>query len=225
MAMSLKKIGELTAERAAIYLFLSRIFREEVDLESLKNLKRSLTKLKTDNPQMAAPYERLNSFLQGVEIDRELIEELSADYASLFLGIGRHPAHPYESVYRSGEGIVMRESRNEVLKVYHAEGVHKTKEFKEPEDHIAIELEFMGYLCLKMKERADQNEGNELLRLLGVQRDFLGKHLVTWVPEFCDDIMESFAEKNFYKAIGEITKHYILLDERSVTQMVRDLAR
>ena len=42
-----------------------------------------------------------------------------------------------------------QEPRDRVLSAYWNAGVNKTKEFTEPEDHIAIELQFMEYLCRK----------------------------------------------------------------------------
>lgn len=223
MEASLEEVKELTMSRTKFYSFLSRIYREEVDQELLEHMKHRSTSIAIDDPEMAREYDKLRTFLERIEINKEFIEDLAADYASLFLGIGRYPAHPYESVYQSKEGIVMREPRNEVLRIYHREGLQKVECFKEPDDHVAIELEFMAYLCLKMKETLDRQDIEEGLRLLEFQNDFLSKHLKAWVPQFCDDIIKGSSKYDFYKTIGEITKRYIVLEERTVVQLTKEL--
>ena len=44
------------------------------------------------------------------------------------------------------------EPRDEVVGFYGKERLRRVEWFKEPEDHVAIEFEFMAYLCLKEKE-------------------------------------------------------------------------
>jgi len=223
MATSLEALKKLTAERAKIFSFFSRIFRKEVDVEFLETLKRSLKAVSIDNSEMGHGYDRLRHFLQEMKMTKESIEDLSADYAALFLGIGRHPAHPYESVYRSEEKIIMQEPRNEVLKRYYEEGVRKVKWFKEPDDHVAVELEFIVYLCLKTLEALDKDDRAEVLRLLQTQQDFLREHLESWLPEFCGDIIKGSAKYDFYAIVGEMTAKYINLDKHTLNQTISEL--
>jgi len=197
MAASLGELKELIMNRAQLYSFLSKIYREEVDQELLEGMKQMSRSINIEDPEMAGGYDTLRTFLEKIKINEELIEDLAADYASLFLGIGRHPAHPYESVYLEW--------------------------FKEPDDHVAIELEFMAYLCLKVKEAIDKQDIEEGVRMFEVQNDFLSKHLKAWVPQFCDDIIKGSSKYDFYQAIGEITKRYIVLEERTVVQLTREL--
>jgi TorA maturation chaperone TorD len=137
----------------------------------------------------------------------------------LFLGIGRHPAHPYESVYRTEDKIVMREPRNEVMKVYSEEGLQKIDDFKEPEDHVAIEFEFMAYLCTKMKEALENKDTGEWSRLLSVQSDFFTKHTKSWVPAFCDDAVNGSSKYDFYPIWGAITKRCIALEDEALNKL------
>ncbi len=181
MAASLGELKELIMNRAQLYSFLSKIYREEVDQELLEGMKQMSRSINIEDPEMAGGYDTLRTFLEKIKINEELIEDLAADYASLFLGIGRHPAHPYESVYLSEEGVTMRQPRNEVLRIYRREGIQKVEWFKEPDDHVAIELEFMAYLCLKVKEAIDKQDIEEGVRMFEVQNDFLSKHLKAWV--------------------------------------------
>ena len=227
MATSLEKLKELTMDRAKLYSFLSRIFRVEINEKLLGDMKTCTNKqVNINDPEIAEGYAELRNFLEKTEINKEIVDDLAADYASLFLGIGRHPAHPYESVYLSKEKIVMRQPWNDILKIYNAEGLQKVEWFKEPEDHIAIELEFMVYLCLKMRGALDKDNFDEAQRLSNIQNDFLNKHLKAWITKFCDDIVKGAPKHNFYKSIGIIAKRYILLEENTIvklTEKLRDL--
>jgi putative dimethyl sulfoxide reductase chaperone len=222
MGASLEKLTELIKNRAQLYSFFSRIYMREVDEELLLNMKRSIP-INIDDTEMAGAYNKLREILERSQINEEYIENLAADFASLFLGIGRYPAYPYESVYLSQEGIIMGESRDKVLKMYLKEGLQKMDWFKEPEDHIAIELEFMAFLCLKMQEALSAGSLDTVLRLIETQRDFFEKHLKSWVPKFCDDIIKHAFKYDFYQAMANITKRYILLEEATVLQMAKEL--
>jgi putative dimethyl sulfoxide reductase chaperone len=223
MGASLEKLKELIINRTELYSFLSRIYMQEVDKELLEKLKLSSKPISIDDAEMARAYNKLREILERSQINEEYIENLAADYASLFLGIGKDPAHPYESVYLSQDRIIMGASRDEVLKMYLKEGLQKVDWFKEPEDHIAIELEFMAFLCLKMQEALNRGTRDIGLRLIQAQIDFFEKHLKSWVPKFCDDIVKHASKYDFYQAMADITKRYILLEETTLLQMAKEL--
>ena len=223
MKTSLEDMKELMINRAKLYSFFSRIYREEVDKELLDRLKVNSDLKDIDDPEMVKRYSDLRKFLQNKEFTGEFLDDLAADYADLFLGIGKHPAHPYESVYRSEDHIVMREPRSEVLKIYSSEGLQKVDEFKEPEDHIAIEFEFMAYLCLKIKDTLDSNDKAGSLKLLKAQNDFLEKHLLSWIPSFCDDIVNGSAKYDFYKSMGAITRRYLVIDGETMSKLIKEM--
>jgi putative dimethyl sulfoxide reductase chaperone len=225
MGASLEKLKELIINRAQLYSFLSRIYMQEVDEELLKNMKLNSKPINIDDTEMARAYNRLREILERSPVNEDYIENLEADYASLFLGIGRDPAHPYESVYVSQDRVIMGEPRDDVLRMYLKEGLQKVDWFKEPEDHIAIELEFMAFLCLKMQEALNRGTRDIGLRLIETQRDFLEKHLKSWVPKFCDDIVKHASKYDFYQAMADITKRYILLEETTLLQMDKELKK
>jgi len=91
----------------------------------------------------------LDDFIKSIK-DKDLKEveqDLAVEYAGLFLNMRLVSVAPFESVYTSPEHLLMQEARDEVLSEYRREGLDKVKDFKEPEDHIALELGFMAYLC------------------------------------------------------------------------------
>jgi anaerobic sulfite reductase subunit A len=45
----------------------------------------------------------------------------------------------------------MQEARDQVVALYRAKGLDKVAELELPEDHIALEFEFMAHLCQEMQ--------------------------------------------------------------------------
>jgi anaerobic sulfite reductase subunit A len=117
----------------------------------------------------------------------------------------------------------MQKSRDDVLKVYRAMGVDKVKAFTEPEDHIAIELEFMAYLCDKTSTALRDGIHAEARKYLECQRDFLKEHLAKWVPLLVADILQG-SRRDFYRAVGMITKGYVEMDGEVVQGMIDEIA-
>jgi TorA maturation chaperone TorD len=156
--------------------------------------------------------------LQGLDL-REVEKELAAEYATLFLNMGRRPVHPFESVYTSSERLMMQEAHDEVLNIYLHEGVGKVEEFKLPEDHIAVELDFMSYLCQKNIDAIKKGDDEAASGYLTKQKDFLEKHLLVWIPAFCLDL-EKMTRSIFYKAIANITRDFVEFDQDTLKRLI-----
>jgi TorA maturation chaperone TorD len=220
----------LNRNRAGIYKFLSKIYETEVTTEFLKetasekNPLRQVGELESIEPRFREGSKALRSYLAGLG-DRDLENvklELAAEYASLFLGLAGKPPHPSESAYKSESHNVMGQARDEVLGAYRNAGLDKIGEFKEPEDHIAVELSFMEYLCSRTAESIENDNMKEAVKYLEIQRNFLNKHLAAWVPSLAKDILES-AELGFYKGIAKITDEFISMDQDTVAELIVDM--
>lgn len=206
----------MAAYRSRIYSFLSRLFREEVAKENLEEMKKSVSSIIITEGKIPEGVARLKNFFKQVEINHTLIENLASDYAALFLGIGKYPAHPYESVYLNKDNTIMSGSRNEALEIYKDEGLHRAGWFKEPEDHIALQFEFMSYLTLELHKALIKNDNSRVHTMIQLQHTFYTKHLKPWVDDLCRDIIASRSLKHdFYRALGKITEEFIL--EENVT--------
>lgn len=71
-------------------------------------------------------------------------------------------AYPFESVHTSPKRLMMQEARDEVLAVYRSEGLDKLPSWKESEDHIALELEFMAVLGDRIVAAAEASDEAEV---------------------------------------------------------------
>jgi TorA maturation chaperone TorD len=162
------------------------------------------------------------SSLKADELEKARLE-LAIEYAGLFLGVWHVPAHPSESAYFTGGQAIMQEPRDKVLEIYRSMSVDRGDQFKEPEDHIALELQFMAHVCEKSNAALKDNNIVETRRCLEVQRDFLNDHLGKWVPNLSADIQKS-ARREFYKAIAKITEGYVEMDKKVVAELLESLA-
>jgi TorA maturation chaperone TorD len=125
-------------------------------------------------------------------------EQLSVDYAALFVGPFELIAAPYGSVYLEKHGRVMGDSTIATQRFYQAAGL--SLEMKEPPDHIAIELEFMHYLCMKEAAALSAGAEDEACRFREQQVRFF-REIMGWIPEF-SGLAGPGAATSFYRALA-----------------------
>ncbi len=217
--------------RRLMYAFLSRMFEREVTLDLLKELTASNNPILDaasmegfEDERLKSGFELLGRYLKSAsEADPNRVKlELAVDYASLFLGVKKKPAHPSESVYVSNLQSMYQESRDRVLFTYWEAGVDKKKEYTEPEDHVAIELQFMEYSCRRVCEALQKSDTGEAIRFLKIQEGFVRDHLANWVPRLTKDILES-AQVDFYRGVATITDAFIGIDAKVIAASLDEL--
>ena len=109
----------------------------------------------------------------------------------------------------------MGKSSVEVRRKYAAAGVCTPAEYHEPLDYIGLELDFMRLLSENEAASWRKEERDKALDYLNMERDFLGEHIIRWVPGFCDKVIY-MAESDFYRGIARITKGFITDDYEKV---------
>ncbi|MFW2368369.1 MAG: TorD/DmsD family molecular chaperone, partial [Desulforhopalus sp.] len=87
-----------------------------------------------------------------------------------------------------------------VARLYQEAGL--SVDVKEPPDHIAIELEFMYYLCSKEASAASDNQFEEARQIREQQRYFYFNALRPWSETFCEAIRMG-TENGFYKNLAD----------------------
>jgi TorA maturation chaperone TorD len=163
------------------------LFLEEHLCDNLAMLLQSLS------PAAVTPAKAMKVSLQGTAQ-----EQLSLDHAALFVGPFELIAAPYGSVYLEKNRRIMGDSTIEVQRFYQDAGL--SIEMKEPADHIAIELEFMYFLCAKEAAALSEGEEDEASRLRALQAEFFLK-MMGWIPQFCE-LIRAGAGTEYYKALA-----------------------
>lgn len=191
--------------RGDCYRFLSACFYQpQKELFLQEKLFENLTAaLKEICPDAVISSDRMKSAVLNCSD-----EELSVEYARLFMGPFELVAPPYGSVYLDGARQVMGDSTVETIKMYEAEGLSMDNEFKELPDHITVELEFMNFLIYKEIEALEKSEFDKALNLIKVQELFLDKFLKRWVKLFCDKIKEG-TDNEFYTSLADCVSIFI----------------
>jgi TorA maturation chaperone TorD len=220
--------------RAAIYSFLSRAFKKEVDSRFLQNvgtieptlglLSRSQT-----GSELVEAHKLLAEFADSSKnLDNEkkdaLLTGLGAEYAGLFLGMGPKPVHLIESIHLGGAHLLYEQPYHEVVQIYKNLGYEKDRTFKEPEDHVAVEFDFMANLCKWTSKTLDDGDVDAAIRYLNLQKEFLENHITRWVPALCDELSKT-ANSSFYRALAHLANGFVALDDQVPDHLSEDLKK
>ena len=205
-----------------MYSFLSRAFKIEVDDRFLLEIGevgptlRLLSQSQAGNElkeadRLLAEFAEQSKDLKG-EKKESLLTELAAEYASLFLGMGPKPVHLVESVHLSKDHLLYQQPFHEIIQAYKSLGYEKEKGFQEPEDHVAVEFDFMAKLCRWTAKTLDDGEIDKAIAYVNLQKEFLRDHLNLWVPKLCQEL-EKAAASTLYKGLAHLTKGFVAMDD------------
>jgi putative dimethyl sulfoxide reductase chaperone len=211
--------------RHEVYLFLSKMYKAEISMEFLAKLTEEniasqiKASLESEGGSMEEGARSLYEYL-GASRHRDLREvggELAEEYASLFFGTQKNGLHPSESYYRSKDHLIMQEAWEQVALAYLKAGVGKRESYSEPEDHITVELEFMGFLCKKTADALEKKHYRAAKNCLKIQKEFIQKHLGCWIPQFAEDVARR-TRSPFYKSLASITGGFIEVERTLVNE-------
>jgi len=220
------KSAESARFRSNIYGLLATVFRQEPS-EAL------ITELR--DPRLSGVISDLGVDLGEVFYstpENELRETLGLEFTRLFVGPDSHIS-AHESVFAemdSGIGGLWGARTVEVKNFIETTGLDYNPEFTgvpdtgldyNPEftgvpDHISVELEFMQRLTEWEADKWNQDDRENAEYCQSIQRMFLEQHLLPWAPQFCDVVIAR-AEIPFYRAMSELAKNYLEVEEQSIT--------
>jgi len=145
---------------------------------------------------------------------------LGAEYLSAFeLEMPNHATSLYEGSYSGGA------NRSEVLlevKGFLGHfGLVSAKNMPQPEDHLAVELEFMQFLVAKQAEA--ELRGADPAAYVRAQRDFLERHLAVWLPRF-RAVAERQIKSDFYLNVACLAVAFVEVDAARLAGCRDDMA-
>lgn len=219
---SFSELIALIDNREKTYGLLSRLYSAEIDTCFLEELHALKFPLKTGNDATDKGFRLIAGYLSNLW--NNSIEELAVDYSRIFIGQGVDAfsaAYPFESVYTSEKRLLMQDARDEVLAIYRSAGLDKQATWKEGEDHIAVELEFMKLLCWRTKNALENNDERLAFSLLSTQLNFLEDHLISWTPMMTEDV-QKFAQSSLYQGLAFLTDGFFEADREFLTAVLSD---
>lgn len=220
--VSNSELVEVFAQRTANYGMLSRLYRKEVDEELLGELHGMRFRVSTGNKHVDEGNRMMATYLSNLW--ENSLTELAADYMRTFFGHGYNghaAAYPFESVYTSEKRLLMGNARDEVLALYRAAGLDKQDSWREGEDHIALELEYMQILSGRTEKALIVGDDDRAVSLVKSQRNFLENHLASWVPMLVADMVR-FSKTDFYRGLGCMTEGSIETDRDLLDDVLSD---
>ena len=137
-------------------------------------------------------------------VTAEVYDSLCADYTRLMIGPGKVVAPPWESVYVGEERLLFQERTLQVRSWYLRFGFKIPNLYKEPDDHIGLELSFVGHLAGQALAALEQQNQSAFDELLASQRQFLSSHLRQFAPRWCKLVLEH-ANTEFFRGISLLT--------------------
>ena len=218
--VSADELSQLMQRRITTYDLLSKLFIKEVDEAQLKALNSAMFPSGTKSYEINKGYSMMVEYLSKIHPD--VITELAVDYVRLFIGTGidaKSAAYPFESVYTSEHSNIMQEARDEVLVIYRSCGLDKVDAWKEGEDHIGIELEFMSFLSQEAKKAIDSDNEEIAFSHMVTQKNFLDKHLLNWVGEFCEQIRK-IGKTQFYIGLSYLLEGFLKSDILLINEII-----
>ncbi len=217
-----RAFAEALEGRTRTYDFISRLFRVEVDDALLEELLAMEYPTAAENEDIACGYELMRAYL--ADTDENTLTDLAIDYVRTFIGSGSDgfsAAYPFESVYTSPKRLLMQDARDEVLVLYRSAGLEKKESWKEGEDHIALELEYLSVLGNRAIRAYEDGDEERCAELLLQQRNFIEDHLAPWFPMMAQDMLK-FAKTGLYQGLARLTSGVIEQDLAFLNEAVED---
>ncbi|MFO7681791.1 MAG: molecular chaperone TorD family protein [Chloroflexota bacterium] len=148
------------------------------------------------------------------DVIQAALTDLKADYTRLFTGMAKVPVAPWESVYFTEERLVFQAQTQKVRAWYHQYGLEIASDYKEPEDHIGLEMIFIGHLAKVGLAALAANDQAGFEQAVAAQRNFATNHLFLWAPLWCD-LMNQHAKTDFYRGLALVV-HGALIELATV---------
>ncbi|MBT8341330.1 MAG: molecular chaperone TorD family protein [Desulfatitalea sp.] len=171
--------------------------------------------------QVASSFQAVTESIDNADAGA-FYHQLNVAYARLFIGPGPVVVSPYESIHTdedpSASGIlIVGPVTSAVLKSYRQAGVSLLMGINDPPDHMAIELEFLYYLCdneagaWKTKDLATAEKWR------GLQSAFTTDHLLKWGPPFCRQVRDATRE-SFYAVLSLVAETFFSWESNFLRQ-------
>ncbi len=199
------RLADVAQLRYALYRFLaaSFLYPKEERLEQLEEAIGILEETGT-SLQYFAFYSPWQRWADAVRQFHPRLYELTLAYTELLQLVPLQASR-----YLDPEGWEQGRVILELEHTYREAGLRLSPNHPLPPDHLAVELEFMAFLC--QQESQAWAESGPVSRLLSLERAFLHRHLQRWVPLLARKAREELGT-NLYRAAVEAVEAFVIHD-------------
>lgn len=152
--------------------------------------------------------------------DADYISRLYNEYMRLFVGPQKLPAPPWESVYRSHQGLLFQESTLTIREIYRKQGFEAEGYPRVADDSLALELDFMGRMAEKAQAALAEDNMEALSEALTVSESFVRVHLLYFVPQMLERLSTT-TFRLFYPQMLKILVSFMETDLQLVQEMLK----
>lgn len=152
--------------------------------------------------------------------DADYISRLYNEYMRLFVGPQKLPAPPWESVYRSHQGLLFQESTLTIREIYRKQGFEAEGYPRVADDSLALELDFMGRMAERAQAALADDNTDALREALTVSESFVRVHLLYFVPQMLERLSTT-TFRLFYPQMLKILVSFMETDLQLVQEMLK----
>ena len=152
--------------------------------------------------------------------DADYISRLYNEYMRLFVGPQKLPAPPWESVYRSHQGLLFQESTLTIREIYRKQGFEAEGYPRVADDSLALELDFMGRMAERAQAALAEDNMEALSEALTVSESFVRVHLLYFVPQMLERLSTT-TFRLFYPQMLKILVSFMETDLQLVQEMLK----
>ena len=220
-------MAAITRGRIEIYQILLQIFCKLVDEDWIGHIKNDgfleflHIFLKLDKKEMRSGIHLIESYLKSIDsihVD-QIATELSVDRTKIMRATDViHQNPPYEGLYKNQKNLL--EYTKKLNRFYKNSGLELHNQSHEASDYLCVELDFMRQLCIK--ELQYWHEQKSGMDMVGIEKNFLNKHLGSWIHLFCCDAKNA-ALTEFYQGALRILDAFISWEKELVNNLFFDL--
>lgn len=217
--METAALAAIAQRRSGTYWLLSRLVLEAPGSAFLAELAATLDTVPPDaTPPLGSETLALRDAVRGASAAPEAPMALAVEHTRLLAGLAKHygAPPPYESVLR--EDKLPGESTIAVSAAYAEAGFDPPVPEAGPADHLGAELRFLALLCHREREAWQTGERAAAAAWVERQRAFLDDHVLQWVPQHCQQVLE-FAETPYHRAMFTLIARACLVDRDDVAEL------
>lgn len=174
----------------------------------------------SDSPKILEGVNQVRDYCSQNDIRSDKVyNDLHWDYTRLFIGPYELPSPPWESVYVNKERLLFQEETLKVRRFYLKYSFLPVEFGHEADDHLGLELDFMFHLNELALDAMVREDPNEVFQLLEDQKLFLEEHLLKWVPQFVEKVVEH-ASSDYYRGMAKILEGFLTLDIAALDELL-----
>lgn len=208
-----QSIEALLLSRSYLYQLFGIVFSGEPDSDLIRILSNACTLDALDEFAEEAPeISRLKTYLASVSSfvdDEGAIGKAASEFTRALVGPGVLPALPWRAPYLSHELIMFQKDTLDVRQAYYEHGLRPSQLQRVPDDHLALECNFMGILGCELTASFECADVTAARELIVEQKSFLDRFMLDWTPLYAEGLKASGRTPFYFQfaaAVGALVR-------------------